>query len=1167
MMARHLPFFKEYLYASVFILLLIILLPTYSSAQDVIYIDPSYNGATQNGSIDNPYKSWNSVSWVNGKTYLQKSGTTFTTSGFLDLTGRNGITLGSYGQGNRPRIITSAGNSVKVIKITGASNNTIRGLEIASSGGQATCAIIIDGTNSANNLIEDCVLRDVQWGLRVLTTGTGNRIIHSEVYNTQDDGIYIKDAPDIEIGHCNVYNVNLKYNVSTDQSYSPGDNIQIASTNNHHFYVHHNTLDHSSTGNKFCFIAWGNNYTGIFEYNILIGNRTKNTSCIYLSPTTGSVTVRYNSITEGNYGIYSYVQDLKIYYNTFVQNRIAVSILNNYNMLAENNVFYNSTSMAINGLPGSSLISKNNIFHIISGTKAYSTSGSLISNNNIFNIQSSGFLNGHNTLTSWRNASGQDQNSMVANPKFVNPGNYDFTLQSDSPGINAGSSCGYDQDFFGNSVPQGPSPDIGYFEFPANNVNNPPLISDQTFSIPENSPANTVVGTVIAIDPDQNQTIQYEITGGNVNNTFSINSATGAIKVQNAQSIDFEAYPQFTLQVKVTDQGGLFSTAQITITIQDVNENPEIDDQGFLLPENSPVNTTIGTVVASDPDQNQTLTYSIISGNLNNSFSINSTTGVIKVQNAQSIDFEANPQFTLQVKVTDQGGLVSTAQITINIQDVNENPETDDQGFILPENSPVNTTIGTVAASDPDQNQTLTYSIISGNLNNSFSINSTTGVIKVQNAQSIDFETNPQFTLQVKVTDQGGLFSTAQITINIQDVNENPELEDYEFEVTSASNNGTVIGQLTASDPDAGQSLNYVITNGNFENCFSLNSINGSLSVVNSVALNNYSQFILTVKVSDDGQPSLYSYGQVIINVSSSNSAPVILPQAFQITENSFAGSHIGQILAYDANQGQNLTFQIISGNAAGTFNCSPSGFLTVNNAGLLDHELYSSFQLLIRVTDNGSPILSADAVIDILVTDVNESPIITPGQFFNVNGNSGQGLVIGQVLAADPDNNQQLNFEIIAGNVFETFGIVASTGELYVANASYLKRISGRLLRLTIKVTDSGYPSLSSSEVVKIKFFLSNSNNNQNIARADSQYGFSIYPNPSHDGKFILDLGDFSKASATYRITDLNGAEKYFGSSPDNKNTIDLSHLPKGMYILQVKRGDLTEIKKLIYQ
>lgn len=56
---------------------------------------------------------------------------------------------------------------------------------------------------------------------------------------------------------------------------------------------------------------------------------------------------------------------------------------------------------------------------------------------------------------------------------------------------------------------------------------NPPAISDQVFSLEENSPEGTVIGTVVAHDRDEGQILSYEIVEGNNDATFVLDPASG----------------------------------------------------------------------------------------------------------------------------------------------------------------------------------------------------------------------------------------------------------------------------------------------------------------------------------------------------------------------------------------------------------------------------------------------------------------------------------------------------------------------------------------------------------------------------------------------------------------------------------------------------------------
>lgn len=116
-----------------------------------------------------------------------------------------------------------------------------------------------------------------------------------------------------------------------------------------------------------------------------------------------------------------------------------------------------------------------------------------------------------------------------------------------------------------------------------NDLNTPPVINPQTFSINENAANGTVVGTVVASDAQTNQTKTFSIIGGNTSGTFIINSLTGVITVFNSPTLDFETTPSFALIVKVQDNGSGTLSAQntVTINVNNVNEAPIVKDQTF----------------------------------------------------------------------------------------------------------------------------------------------------------------------------------------------------------------------------------------------------------------------------------------------------------------------------------------------------------------------------------------------------------------------------------------------------------------------------------------------------------------------------------------------------------------------------------------------------------
>jgi len=124
------------------------------------------------------------------------------------------------------------------------------------------------------------------------------------------------------------------------------------------------------------------------------------------------------------------------------------------------------------------------------------------------------------------------------------------------------------------SVSDGKFVDIATISVHLININdNPPLINDQTFTVAEDVPINTLVAKVYASDPDGN-TLSYAIINGDINDAFKIDTSTGIIRVEKENKIENDGTSYF-LTVAVSDSG-YTTTAQIRVDVNNINYVPVI---------------------------------------------------------------------------------------------------------------------------------------------------------------------------------------------------------------------------------------------------------------------------------------------------------------------------------------------------------------------------------------------------------------------------------------------------------------------------------------------------------------------------------------------------------------------------------------------------------------
>jgi hypothetical protein len=164
----------------------------------------------------------------------------------------------------------------------------------------------------------------------------------------------------------------------------------------------------------------------------------------------------------------------------------------------------------------------------------------------------------------------------MTNPSIVSaPTN--FQLNAGSACIDAGTNIGLPYN--------GSASDIGAFEYnsgssnqppsitePKASINQSPVINEQFFRMSSDPLKGTLIGTVLASDPNAGQILTYSIIGENSSDAFTINSSNGEIIFNNKQAFDKIRDGIYFLTVKVLDNGTPTLSSQATITIKKQNK-------------------------------------------------------------------------------------------------------------------------------------------------------------------------------------------------------------------------------------------------------------------------------------------------------------------------------------------------------------------------------------------------------------------------------------------------------------------------------------------------------------------------------------------------------------------------------------------------------------------
>ncbi|WP_139240792.1 cadherin domain-containing protein, partial [Geitlerinema sp. PCC 9228] len=524
----------------------------------------------------------------------------------------------------------------------------------------------------------------------------------------------------------------------------------------------------------------------------------------------------------------------------------------------------------------------------------------------------------------------------------------------------------------------GATPVTDTFDFTINEVNDLPVIDSDNFALNENSPPGTVVGTLTATDAENQPLQDWTINNnpdpdGDGTPAFAINPETGEITVNDQDDLDFENTPNFDLEVQVSDGQGKSNPQTIPIQLNNVSD-PTVDpDQNFAIDENSSEGTPVGQVTATSQDDEPLQDWKIQNnpdpdGDGTPAFTIDPNTGEIIVGDQDDLDFEETPSFDLQVQVSDGTTFSDPETVTVKLNDVVDPSINPDQVFEIFENSEAGTSVGSVQATDQDNDPLQDWQISGGNVdvdgdgNSAFAIAPDTGKITVNDQDDVDFENTPSFDLQVQVSDGKQTSDPGRVTVNLKDVSD-PEVDPNQaFNLNENSPKDTVVGTVTGSTTD-GSLQDWTIKNnpdpdGDGTPAFRIDPDTGEIVVNDQGDLDFETQnsFDLQVQVSDGTKIS--DPETVTVNLNDVSDPSVNPNQTFAVDENSSEGTSVGQVVATTTDDEPLQDWTIKNnpdpdGDGTPAFSINPdTGEIVVNDQDDLDFESNSSFDLQVQVGD-----------------------------------------------------------------------------------------------------------------------------------------------------------------------------------------------------------------------
>ncbi|XP_039182052.1 protocadherin beta-16-like isoform X2 [Crotalus tigris] len=629
------------------------------------------------------------------------------------------------------------------------------------------------------------------------------------------------------------------------------------------------------------------------------------------------------------------------------------------------------------------------------------------------------------------------------------------------------------------------------------------------YSVPEEKKAGSMVANVLKdlkVDVKELSARRAQLISKSSRQDFQLDPHSGNIILRD--KIDREAL------CGLTDPCTLFSEIvlenplqvfKIEVQVEDVNDNsPTFSQNQFLfeIPEQTPINARFPLETAHDLDKGENAIQNyIISTSEYFKLDVQSQNDGSKYAElllAKPLDREVIPQFILTLEAVD-GGIprrTGTAQIIIDILDNNDNVPQFEQAVYkvqLMESSHPGSLVAKVEATDKDIGVNAriiyTFSQAPAHVLQSFSLNNHTGEITL--VAKIDYEINSKYQLSIKATDGGGLSTYCKVLVDIEDENDNaPEIVVSSITNPLPENSPpeTVVVLFGIRDQDSGDNGRTTCnTDKNLPFILKLTE-NNYYQLVTQQPLDReqMSQYNITITATDQGSPRLTSMTVISIQLSDINDNPPMFERSFydlHLRENNIPGLLIGSVHAVDVDTEQNakLTYWLLPGKIR---DVPASSYISINSeTGNLyairsvDYEDIQDFQVMVRAVDKGSPPLSSETMVRVLIRDENDNAPFVLCPLQNSTSPSKElvprgaeiGYLVTKVVATDRDSGQNswLSYQLLKATDPSLFAVGTQNGEVKTMRPVNIRDTFKHTL--IVAVRDNGHPPQSVSVTLRI--------------------------------------------------------------------------------------------------
>jgi len=498
------------------------------------------------------------------------------------------------------------------------------------------------------------------------------------------------------------------------------------------------------------------------------------------------------------------------------------------------------------------------------------------------------------------------------------------------------------------------------------------------------------------------------------------------LRLKSGQSLDFEAAPSVNLTITARDAGGLELAKPFTLAVTDANEPPtNVTLAGSTIAENA-AGAVLGAVSVADPDAGDS--HSLLISD--NRFEV--AAGQLQLKAGQSLDYESEPSVSLTITARDAGGLELVRPVTITVANVNEPPS----NLLLPVSSVAENATGAVISnvnvSDPDVGDSHVFLVSDSR----FDV--VAGKLRLKTDQGLDYEVEPSVNLTITARDAGGLETTTQFLLTVANINEPTTSIVLTGDSLAEETPSAVVGSVVVADPDVGDSLLVLVSDGRFE-------IAGGQLRLRGGVVDFESEPSIDVTITARDQRGLELVKSFTLTVTNVNEAPTGISLAAGLVPENAAGAVIGTITVADADPGDSHSLTLSLGDDR--FEIVGSQ-LRLKAGGSLDFEAES--RVVVRVTARDAGGLELAKLLEFFVQNVNEAPTSISVTASSVAENE-LGAIVGLATVADPDAGD-LHSLVVSDSRFEIV-----SGQFHLKIGQRLDFETEPSVPLTITARDAG--------------------------------------------------------------------------------------------------------------